>query len=373
MQNMTLGFLLKNTCNLLLRRQLHFEFDKIPLKAKNISNKKLRNLFLIGLNKILPITKAMGFPYVAHISPSGLCNLRCPICPTNDPQTRGKTFLPFETFKKFIDEIGDYLIYVILWSWGEPFLNPDIYRMVRYARDKNILSVSSTNLNKFSREDAKNLVSSGLDALIIALDGATQESCSKFRVSGSVHKVIEYSRMLVEEKKKSKAKKPFINLRMVVSKDNESEIEDFKRLARDIGVDMVSFKAFSTKQLGYADPEFDRRYAPRNKKYRWYKYLPDFSIDKRAKKYNCKFPWTKPTLFADGQILSCEYDFYYEHPFGNINNQSFKDIWFSPAAKRFRRQFIKDRSSFNFCRDCVFDYTLIPGCILEREVLTDER
>jgi len=53
---MTLGFILKNTCNLVFKHQLEFEFDRIPLKAKNISGKKLRNLLLIGLNRLLPIT-----------------------------------------------------------------------------------------------------------------------------------------------------------------------------------------------------------------------------------------------------------------------------------------------------------------------------
>jgi len=133
---MTLEFAVKNVCNLLLRRQLEFEFDRIPLKAKNISKKKLRNLFLIGLNRLLPINKAMGFPYMAHISPAGICNLRCTMCPTNDPQAKGKTLLPFETFKKFIDQVGGYLVYIILWGWGEPLLNPDIYRMIKYAGGK---------------------------------------------------------------------------------------------------------------------------------------------------------------------------------------------------------------------------------------------
>jgi len=72
-----------------------------------------------------------------------------------------------------------------------------------------------------------------------------------------------------------------------------------------------------------------------------------------------------------GVILSCEFDFHYEHSLGNMNNQSFKDIWFGPIARKFREQFIRD--SFNFCRDCVYDYKLIPGCVVEWEMLTDGR
>ena len=134
---------------------------------------------------------------------------------------------------------------------------------------------------------------------------------------------------------------------------------------------MVSIKAFSTRQSGCSDPEVDRRFVPDQTRYRWYRYHPDFTTDTRPKKYNCRFPWTKPTLFADGTVLSCEFDLTYDFPFGNINRNSFEEIWFSPEAERFRRRFQKDRDAFAFCRDCVYDHKLIEGCVLEWEYLTD--
>lgn len=365
----TVPFLLRNTVNLALRRQLVFQFDRIPLRAENLSADKVKNLFRIGLNRLFPLAKVRGYPYMAHISPAGLCNLKCAICPVHDEGTRGKELLPFETFKKFIDETGDYLIYIILWSWGEPLLNPEFCRMTDYARKKNILTVSSTNLNRLSREEAGRLVNSGPDALIVALDGVTEETYSRLRAGGSAARVIENTRMLLEERERAGSRNPFVNLRMVVSKENEPEVEAFKALASALGVDMVSIKAFSTRQKGYADPELDKKYAPETERYRMYRYLPGFLPDRKKRKYNCKFPWTKPTLFADGEVLACEFDFRYECSFGNINRQSFRDIWFGPKAGEFRKQFMADRDSIHFCRDCVFDYTRIPGCVIDWEVL----
>ncbi len=363
------GFILKNMFYLLLKRELHFEFDRIPLRARRISNKKLKNLFKIGVNRIFRISKPLGFPYMAHISPSGLCNLKCTICPTWFPETKGKTLLTFETFKKFIDEVGEYLLYLILWSWGEPFLNPEIYKMIKYAEEKNILTVTSSNLTRLTREDAARLVRSGLDALIVAVDGITQETYSRYRQGGNLSSVIGNTKMILKEREQAGTAKPLVNLRMVISKENEHEVGAFKRLAQEIGVDMVSFKTFSTRQMGYEDPSVDSQYAPDTRKFRWYRYLDGFKADRRLKKYDCKFPWTKPTLFADGMILSCEFDFYYTHPFGNINNKSFREIWFGDSAMRFRKEFLKNRDSIRFCRDCVYDYTLIPGCVVEWEVL----
>lgn len=368
---MDAAFLLKNSLNLFVRRKLTFQFDRIPMRAQSLSRTKRANLFKIGFNRLFPIARALGHPYMAHISPSGLCNLECELCPKSDPKTQGKQLLPFETFRKFIDEAGDYLIYIILWSWGEPLLNPDIYRMIAYAKERNILSVTSTNLNRFSREEAAQLVDSGLDGLIIALDGSSAETYTRMRRGADFDKVIRNTRILMEEKHKAGGRLPIVNLRMVVSRENEGEVEDFWRLARDLGVDMVSIKAFSTRQPGYSDPEFDRRFAPDSEKYRWYRYHPDYATDKRPEKYNCKFPWTKPTLFADGTVVSCEFDMKYDYPFGNINRQSFDQIWFSPRAEAFRRSFLKNREAFAFCQDCVYDHKLIPGCVLDWEYLSD--
>ncbi|MFQ6037395.1 MAG: SPASM domain-containing protein [Candidatus Aminicenantales bacterium] len=366
---MNARFLLKNAVNLLIRRELEFTFDRIPMRARNISNRKRRNLFRVGLNRLLPITPTMGYPYMAHISPGGSCNLHCTLCPVTDPGLKGKNLLPFDTFRKFIDETGDYLLYIILWSWGEPFLNRDIFRMIRYARDRNILTVTSSNMNVFSQEHAEATLASGLDALIVALDGTTQETYGRLRAGGDIEKVIAHTRMLVEAKRRAGATTPLINLRMVVSKENETEVDEFRTLAKRLGVDMVSFKAFSTRQAGYSDIEVDRRFAPQTRKYRWYRYRPDFSLDRRPRRYRCKFPWTKPTLFPDGTIIACEYDYRYEHPFGNITTQSFEEIWFGPRARAFRKQFRRDRDSILFCRDCVFDHKLIEGCVLEWELL----
>jgi len=356
---MKTGFLVRNFYNLICKRQLEFEFDLIPMKATQLTGKQRFNLFKIACNRLLPISYTVGRPYMAHISPAGICDLDCLNCPAKNSRTQGRELLPFDTFRKFIDEAGDTLLYIILWSWGEPLLNPELPRMIQYASRKNILTVSSTNLNRLQPEMARELVASGLDSLIIAVDGVTQESYAKYRRGGDLQRILANVELLVAEKKKAGSNKPLLNLRMVVSRENEDEIDAFRQLGRRLGVDMVSFKAFSTRQAGYEDPEIDRRFAPRKKKYRWYQYQQNFQADRRGKKYWCRFPWTKPTLFADGTILVCEYDFYYEHSLGNINQQSFDEIWFGEKAERLRRLFQRNRDAFVFCCDCVFERELL--------------
>ena len=364
-------FLRRNFFNLICKRQLEFEFDMIPFTTR-LSSKQRNNLFKIAFNRFLPISHTLGRPYMAHISPSGICDLDCVSCPTKDSKTQGKELLPLATFRKFIDEAGDTLIYIILWSWGEPLLNPDFPKMVEYAAQRNIITVTSSNLNRLTSDQARDLVASGLDSLIIAVDGTTQASYEKYRCGGNLERIINNIKLLVAEKKRTGAKKPLLNLRMVVSRENEHEVEDFRLLGRELGVDMVSFKAFSTRQAGYENPEMDRRFAPQSNSYRWYKYLKNFQTDHRVKKYWCRFPWTKPMLFADGTIIFCEFDLQYERPLGNINQHSFDEIWFSDKAQKWRRLFQQNRDAFVFCRDCVYDYKMFDGCVIERELFNHD-
>ncbi|NOY23339.1 MAG: SPASM domain-containing protein [Acidobacteria bacterium] len=160
-----------------------------------------------------------------------------------------------------------------------------------------------------------------------------------------------------------------MNLRMVVSRDNEDEVDEFRKLALELGVDMVSFKAFSTRQDGHCDPKRDEQLAPEHEQYRWYRYNRWFRADRRQGKYWCRFPWTKPTLFPDGEIISCEFDLQYQHPFGNINDRHFDEIWFSPEAEKFRYRFQANRDQFGFCKNCVYDYRTFDGCVLSAEFL----
>ncbi|MCK5878670.1 MAG: radical SAM protein [Holophagae bacterium] len=368
---MKAGFLIRNGFNLLFRKRIDFQFDQIPLSATHLSGRKRRNLFKIALNRLFPIARTMGRPYMAHISPSNLCDLDCRLCPAKDETTKARMLLPFDTFRKFVDEAGDTLLYIILWSWGEPILNPDLSKMVRYAADRNILTVTSTNLNRLTETQAEELIHSGLTALVIAVDGITAESYAAQRQGGNLERVLNNIRVLVAAKWANNGVGPILNLRMVVSRENEDEVEGFRELALNLGVDMVSYKAFSTRQDGTADPENDRRFAPTRDKFRWYRYARGFRADTKSGKYWCRFPWTKPTLFPDGEIISCEFDLHYQHPFGNINDRHFDEIWFSQKAEDFRHRFQANRDQFAFCTNCVYDYRTFDGCVLSAESFHD--
>ena len=106
--------------------------------------------------------------------------------------------MDFNLYKKFIDEIGDYVFLILLWDWGEPFLNPSIYEMISYAKQKGIKLVSSTNGHLFKeKEQADKLIASGLDTIIFAVDGISQETYEPYRQGGSLESVLQGIRTVV--------------------------------------------------------------------------------------------------------------------------------------------------------------------------------
>src|ERR1700704_2039364 len=145
-------------------------------------------------------------------------------------------------FTETIHQLSRDLMYLVFYFQGEPFLNPDFLSMVKYAAGKKIYTATSTNAHYLNDTNARKTVESGLDRLIISIDGTTQEVYEQYRIGGSISKVIEGAKNIVKWKKELNSKTPFVFFQFLVVKPNEHQIEDIKKLAKEIGVDEVRFK-----------------------------------------------------------------------------------------------------------------------------------
>jgi MoaA/NifB/PqqE/SkfB family radical SAM enzyme len=113
-----------------------------------------------------------------------------------------KDFLPVPSMKF----TANYCISFFYFQ-GEPYLNPEFLEMVKYASQKNIYTATSTNAHYLTDENARKTVESGLDRLIISIDGTTQEVYQQYRIGGNLEKVIEGARNIVKWKKALNSKK----------------------------------------------------------------------------------------------------------------------------------------------------------------------
>src|SRR5450432_2462720 len=188
--------------------------DSLNLLSKLTPRRAWNATKVLGSYYISKLTKRAvqwGYPVSISFEPTTSCNLRCPECPSGlRAFTRPTGMLEKDFFTRTIDEIHKELLYLIFYFQGEPYLNPDFLDMVKYASDKSIYTATSTNAHYLNDIIAKRTVESGLDRLIISIDGTTQDVYKQYRVGGNIDKVIAGAKNIVKWKKALNSKTPFV-------------------------------------------------------------------------------------------------------------------------------------------------------------------
>lgn len=320
---------------------------------KYISLKKLINLiklissyiFSIILNK--PIL--FGMPFSIAIEPINQCNLNCPECPTgNGSLSREKSIIDIETNRQIIDELGKYLFSILYYFQGEPFMNKGLFEMIKYASKNKIFTICSTNGHFLNQNNAEKIVKSGLDKLIISLDGITSETYQIYRKNGDFNKVVDGIKTLVAIKKRLKSLTPQIVIQFIVFKSNQHQIADLNSFAKKLGADKVVIKTAQINDFINGNIQ-----TPDIKKYSRYKKNKNGTYSIKSKlKNHCWRMWSNPVITSSGYIAVCCFDKNVQFSIGNINKNSFQDIWHSENYNKFRQIIFRNRKAIDICTNC---------------------
>ena len=252
-------------------------------------------------------------------------------------------------FSETIDDIYKELLYLIFYFQGEPYLNPDFLEMVKYASSKGIYTATSTNAHYLSDDNAKRTVESGLDRLIISIDGTSQDVYQQYRVGGNIEKVIEGAKNIIKWKKALKSKTPFVFFQFLVVKPNEHQIESIKKLAKEVGVDEVRFKTAQVYQYE-TDPN---NLIPTIDKFSRYTKNTDGRYTPKNKMANSCWKLQHANVITwDGLVVPCCFDKDALHQLGNLKNQRFKEIWNNENYRQFRKELKKSRKNIDICSNC---------------------
>ena len=169
------------------------------------------------LSKWLGRPIVLGVPFSISVEPTTACNLGCPECPSGLKSfSRPTGSIKTDFFRDTIDKLHKELLYLSFYFQGEPFLNKGFLDMVAYASSKGIYTATSTNAHFLDEETARKTVLSGLDRLIISIDGTTQETYEQYRRGGELNKVIAGARNMVKWKKELKSKTPYLVFQFLV-------------------------------------------------------------------------------------------------------------------------------------------------------------
>ena len=290
-----------------------------------------------------------GLPISISFEPTTSCNLRCPECPSGlRAFTRPTGMLQKDFFRETIDQLHRQLWYLVFYFQGEPYLNPSFLEMVKYASSKKIYTATSTNAHYLTDENSRKTIESGLDRLIISIDGTTQEVYQQYRVGGQLDKVLEGTRNILRWRKELNSKKPFVVFQFLVVKPNEHQVEEVKKLAAEMGVDDVWFK---TAQV-YDYQNDPNRLIPSIDKYSRYRNTGNGYAFKGKLANHCWRLWHDPVITWDGLVAPCCFDKDAAHQLGDLKNRPFKEIWKNGAYNKFRSSILKGRKNIDICSNC---------------------
>lgn len=290
-----------------------------------------------------------GLPLSLSVEPTTACNLRCPECPSGLRSfTRPTGRLQQDLYEKVINELSETLLYLIFYFQGEPYLHPQLLSMIRYAADKNIYTATSTNAHFLTENTARQTIESGLDRLIISIDGTTQEVYEAYRKSGKLDKVLSGTRNIVKWKRALKSKTPHVVWQFLVVRPNQHQIGEVKKLSKTYGVDRVAFK---TAQI--YDYKHGNDLIPTIDRYSRYLKQADGTYVSRQKFANeCWKMWHSTVMTWDGRVVPCCFDKDAQHVLGNASEKTFRDIWHSESYYKFRQTLMTSRSELDMCKNC---------------------
>ena len=251
-------------------------------------------------------------------------------------------------FETVIDQLKDSLTYLTFYFQGEPYLNPQFLEMVRYASTNGIYTATSTNAHYLKDEVARQTVESGLDRLIISIDGTSQDTYESYRVGGDLSKVIEGTKNIIAWKKKLKSATPHVVFQFLVVRPNEHQVPEVYKIADELGVNQVVLK---TAQIYEFEKGSDL--IPIQEKYSRYRKLDDGSYAiKNNLDNHCWKMWHSCVITWDGKVVPCCFDKDAHFVLGSLQEQSFRDIWLGEKYNRFRTSLLGSRSEIEICKNC---------------------
>jgi len=291
----------------------------------------------------------LGLPFSLSIEPTTACNLGCPECPSGLKQfTRATGKIDLTFHESILKQVKKHVFYINYYFQGEPFLHPQFLKLIQAAKKNNIYTATSTNAHFITKEKAEEIVLSGLDRLIISIDGLTQETYSNYRVDGNLEHVLSGSKYLVEAKKKHQSKTPYLIFQCLAVKQNEHELPKLADLANEIGIDEVRIKTVQLYDYKNGHPLM-----PQNESYSRYKRLTDGSYRLKYRMDNaCWRMWSGSVITWNGLVVPCCFDKDATHQFGDLKQDTLATILKSPKATLFRKQVFNSRKDIAICTNC---------------------
>lgn len=301
-------------------------------------------------------------PTFVSIEPANYCQLRCPECPigrcnkegerTDDHQHHRMTMEMFDTT---LNQIQFTTHTIQFYFQGEPLLNPLLPKMIARAHELGIFTIVSTNAQALTHEIAEKLVASGLNRIIVSIDGFSEESYAAYRVGGNLNRALEGMQYL-REAKAGQHSTICIELQVLRLRSNEHEWQWIRHHYRSLGATRLVFKTAQLYDYKHGNPLMTNnlhhsRYR-KNDDGTYYLYRSWFR--RHWINFPCYRLWSGCVITTDGYVLPCCYDKAKKHILGSIVKESLSTIWYGKKADVFRHAVLQKNKDIAICQECNF-------------------
>lgn len=302
------------------------------------------------------VVRVRHLPTFVSVEPANFCQLRCPECPVGKRERASSvasSFMPMPLFEQVLSELQTAVHTMQFYFQGEPLLNRQLPEMIAKAHQVGLYTIVSTNAQSLTCSTAEALVKSGLNRIIVSIDGFSEESYAAYRVGGSLQRALEGLRQLSNAKAKYNSRIR-IELQVLRLKTNEHEWQWIRKHYKQLGATHLVFK---TAQL--YDYEHGHALMPSQAKYSRYRLTKDGTYRLHASWLRrhwvntpCYRLWSGCVVTTTGQVLPCCYDKAAQHTLGALAQISFADVWFGAKANNFRRCVLKKGNRIAICQAC---------------------
>lgn len=299
-----------------------------------------------ALQDIIPLKT----PFMVFIDPSGACNFKCNFCPCNSSDYKEKwqerhKIMPFDLLKKCVDDLKQFdekIRVIALQSLGEPMLNKELCRMIRYIKDSQICNEIRmfTNGSMLSPRTNEELVKSGLDYIRISVESLFEEDYR--HICGYKMDLAKLAENVSDLFTRSRNSDMKIAVKMInlTLRDHET-ISKFYDIYSEIS-DYHYIETIENRWSQFEIAEYPKILVNAH------------GYTKKGEGHGicAKCFWTL-CIHANGAVCPCSTDWKHANTIGNINDKELKEIWNSEQMREFRINQLKGEwEKIPFCRDC---------------------
>lgn len=289
-----------------------------------------------------------GRPMNITIEPTNICNLQCPVCETGAGILgRPDKSMTFDQFKVIIDKVAPHTNILMYYFMGEPFINKDSYRMIRYAKDLGIPWV--TTCTNGDPVQPQKLVDSGIDEVSFQIGGMTQETHQIYRVNSNLKRVMKNLEETIRLKNESGSSLK-VETGFIVMKHNEHEVDAYIKAMKALGVDHIKVVDPCVRTV-----EQGKQMLPSDSNY-WFYDVEAFHQGKLKPKVfpdnECPWIYYAMNIHVNGDVVPCCRDPLGEEVMGNLLTQNLDEIWNGERYRNFRERILTDQGDVGICKLC---------------------